>query len=130
MKKVLSSFVGGIGIGQVVYIALLYLFQRGDQSPQTILLVALFSGLMGVSRQIYELKSWPLALKTALHFSLIACLVTLANLAMGMRFTLSLGNLLGYIGSFAGLYLLLWTLFYLIERRKLNRINERLKESQ
>lgn len=126
MKKILTSFVMGIGIGQFFYIACLYIFKAGAQPPQTILMVAVISGFMGLAGLIYDLPKLPILAKSLLHFSMIALLVVAVNLAMGYRFHLSLAAIVGFLGSFALIYLLIWVVLYWVEKKKIEAINDRL----
>ncbi|MBM7642840.1 DUF3021 domain-containing protein [Streptococcus loxodontisalivarius] len=125
--KVLKSYIIGVGIGQIFYISSLMLFGISSQSLSNIASTAFLSGFMGVASLIYGVKGLSPLSRSLLHF------VMILSLATGMVIYnkwLPLDYFLGFAFEFTVIYLLIWTLTYLLERRKINRINQTLLKTR
>lgn len=129
MKKLFDRFAYGVTFGSFIYLAQLFIWNIAEQTSQQLLVTVFFSGLMGLSALIYELKKGSDLAKTILHFVVILALVAgMTSLNGWVDWTADLGFLFGFLIQFSLIYLAIWTLIYLLNRQQIKRINENLRK--
>jgi hypothetical protein len=150
MKKefMLRGLLGipiGITIGYLITIILSALYGDGSYSacvPQlteftgseinAVILQAVLCGVLGFSFGstciFWKIERWSLAKQSGLFF-LINSLVMMPIAYINYWMDHSLGGFLGYFGTFAIIFAIVWVVFYLIARRDVDQMNDRLKGS-
>lgn len=127
MKKFFEYSIAGLGIGQAIYLSQLFIFGISGQTSQQMLVVAVCSALMGLSALIYEQRTWSDFVKTSIHFLVILGLVAIMRQLNGW---VTWDDIPGFLLTFIGIYLLIWSIFYLINRKQVDKINQKLKTNR
>lgn len=130
MKKIIDTWMYGVGIGMFWYVLSLLIWKVPGQGTGQIMVTLICSGLMGLSAFIYDNKTKSLLFKTTLHFLVIFALVWLMQALNGWSVTIDLGTFLFFFIEFAVIYLLTWCFIYSIEKRKIAKINEKLRKKE
>lgn len=124
MKKTIVYVISGIGIGQVVYLMMLTLLGVSTQKFSQMLVVAVCSGLMGLSSYAYALKIAP-RLRQLLHLSLIFLWVSLMLTVNGWFTEV---DFLSFFIEFLVIYLIISFAIFQYEKQQTRRINQKLRE--
>ena len=148
VKKALGFGLLGIPIGIAISttIALAISLFFGSYSPVSPPLIDLMGGLMnaalfqylasvalgficGFGSAIWAVERWSLLRKTLIHFLLLT--FTLLPISIACRWVApSFISILIYFVVFAALYLIIWSVQYLIIRHKISKMNDRLYEKR
>ncbi|WP_161979061.1 DUF3021 domain-containing protein [Streptococcus sp. S784/96/1] len=124
MKKTIVYLISGIGIGQVVYLAMILLMGVATQKGSQMVVVTACSSLMGLSSYVYELKMAP-RLRQLLHLSLIFLWV---SLMMTLNGWFTEVNFLFFFIEFLVIYLVISFVIFQYEKQQTRRINLKLSE--
>ncbi|MFA9414396.1 MULTISPECIES: DUF3021 domain-containing protein [unclassified Streptococcus] len=132
MKKYLDCWMYGVGVGMFWYMFSLWFWEIPSQSWQQVLVTVIGSGLMGLSALIYDdnHNSRPTLIKTLVHFMVI---FALALGMMGFNGWIDVSNLtmlLSFFLEFVVIYLVIWGIIYTIEKQKVQRINNHLRQGR
>lgn len=132
MKKYFDCWMYGVGIGMFWYMFSLWFWEIPSQSWQQVLVTVLGSGLMGLSSLIYGEKheNRPTLGKTLVHFTVIFMLTLGMMNLNGWIDVSNLTILLSFFLRFIVVYLLIWGITYTLEKRKIQRINNHLKQKK
>ena len=148
-KKVLLrgllGFPLGICLGYIITIVLSLVWGHGNFSPcvpalittmgseiGAVVLQAALSGILGavfaMCSVIWEMEDWSIVRQTGTYFAITAVtMMPIAYLTNWMEHTVA-GFLL-YFGVFAGIFVFVWEVQYLIWRSKIRRMNEKVGRS-
>lgn len=89
-------------------------------------LCAFLGAAFGASSTIWEMESWNLVKQTGIYFGIISVIMMpVAYVCCWMEH--SVRGFLRYFGIFAGIFLVIWLLQYLIARRTVKKLNSRLE---
>lgn len=124
MGKLVRASLLGVGIGQVIYLCFLYLIGAEVRNLSQMVVVSLCSACMGLSSIVYALN-WGMRYRQVLHLSLIFLWV---SLMMWLNGWFSEVNFLGFFIEFLGIYLLVSFAIFQYEKKKLEKINQKLSE--
>lgn len=124
--KLVKASLLGIGIGEVFYLCFLYLTGAEVQKLSQMVVVAICSACMGLSSLVYALNLG-LRYRQMLHLSLIFLWV---SLMMWLNGWFTEVNLLSFLIEFLGIYLLISFATFQYEKKKLEKINQKLRELQ
>lgn len=148
-KKVLLrgllGFPLGICMGYIISIVISLVWGQGYYSAcvpdlittmgseiGAVVLQTALSGLLGavfaMSSAIWEVESWSIVRQTGTYFAITAVtMMPIAYLTNWMEHTVA-GFLL-YFGIFAGIFVFVWVIQYLIWKNKIRRMNEKVDRS-
>lgn len=149
MKKIvflrgLLGFPLGIAVGYIITIFISFSLGTGQYSPcvpqlaealgsevGAVALQTALCGLIGASfaacSVIWEMEKWSIAKQTGIYFLITALtMMPIAYFLNWMEHTIT--GFLVYFGVFAVIFLIIWAIQYLIWRRKINQMNEKLKK--
>jgi len=95
-----------------------------------VVLQYLLSGLLGAafaaSSVVWENEGWSLMKRTVVHLiSISLAMLPIAYLAHWMEHTVM--GIVTYFLIFTGIYVIIWAIQYMLWRRKVNDINQRLQ---
>lgn len=147
-KLLLRGLLGvplGIAIGQIITVivslgigdGLFYPVRpeligamRGELNA--VLLQTALCGIMGagfaMASVIWEIDSWSLAKQSGIYFA-IACAVMFPISYVANWMPHSIAGILSYAGIFAVIFVLVWLIQYFVWKRKVRRMNERIRGS-
>ena len=94
---------------------------------QTIL-CAILGGGFAMASVIWEIDSWSLAKQSGIYFA-IACAVMFPISYVANWMPHSIAGILSYAGIFAVIFVLVWLIQYFVWKRKVRRMNERIRDS-
>ena len=77
---------------------------------------------------IWEIDSWSLAKQSGIYFA-IACAVMFPISYVANWMPHSIAGVLSYAGIFAVIFVLVWLIQYFVWKRKVRRMNERIRGS-
>jgi hypothetical protein len=125
MRKIVRSFLIGIGYGSIIYILSLYVQNVEIQTLSNITSVVLISGLIGVCSLIFTTDFLNFKWQLVLHFFIVLSLIIAMNVYNGFT-----GQFLtfGFLGGFVLVYLVVWSLMIYITHEKVERINKKLQQ--
>ena len=148
MKKqaVLRGMLGfpiGIAIGYILSIVFSLGWGDGGYYPcvpaleeamgsqiNAVLVQTLLSGLLGIafsaSSVIWEIDHWSIAKQTGIYF-LITSLVMMPTAYINNWMEHSVAGFISYFGIFAGIFIAIWAAQYFRWKRKVDKMNEKLK---
>lgn len=148
MKKLaflrgLFGFPVGIAIGNIISIICSILWAQGDYVPcvpalvgamgneiRAVVLQTVLCGFIGsafaASSIIWEIENWSIAKQTGVYFLFTAIvMMPIAYFTNWMGHSLT--GFLVYFGIFAALFIIMWFAQYLVWKRKIQKLNEKLK---
>lgn len=129
MKKYIDNWMYGVGIGMIFYLITLTLSGMGAQGRQQIFVTMVCSGMMGLLNGLFDGESRPSLVKVFWHFLGIFGIITAMLVANGWLIIWSTPLAFGkFFLYFMLIYLIIWSIAYQIERRKIQRINENLRK--
>lgn len=129
MKSLKASFIG-LGIGQVFYLASLWIFGVASQTKEQLLVTAVCSVIMGLSARIYE-GEWSLLAQTSLHFLVILGVVHAMMVANGWLDLANLGADYGwFLMRFTLIYMVFWASIYLYNRGQAKKLNQMIEKKR
>lgn len=125
MKKLINSFIVGVGIGDLISCLLFASSHVGTLSLANVFSVAIFSGIIGIiSYILFDWMDAPLQRKLLIHFIVV----------MGMIYAMYhfndwiVGNPLIAICRFAVIYGLIWLFVRYMTHQRISKINQKLQE--
>lgn len=124
MKQLVKNIFLGIAIGSIINTFFSLLFTQGTVQQQ-ILLLLLFSATMGAIPTIYQIEKLSLLAKAFIH-AVSGFILFLFVAFIGQWFPFKLGIIASASLSFFLIFFLIWTLFYFVEKKKLQTINQNL----
>ncbi|MEE3699341.1 DUF3021 domain-containing protein [Streptococcus uberis] len=125
MKKIINTYIYGMGIGGILYIISLALSNVQTQTFSNIASCLFFSGLMGLVSLIYDWKKIPFILQNLLHFLGIFLLVYAINYYNGW---INPDYFVPFFIRFLIIYLIVWLCIYLLNYQTSKEINKKLQE--
>ncbi len=147
MKKLITrgllGFPLGITIGYCITIIISIALGEGYYSPsppslvesmggelRAVIFQTILCGILGAifaaSSVIWEIETWSIFKQTAIYFSITAAtMLPIAYLANWMDH--SLMGILAYLGIYILLFIVIWSLQYLIWKNKIKKMNAKLK---
>lgn len=150
MKKkiILRGLFGlpvGIAIGFVITLLISICIGDGSFYPVTpeliqttgnelnaVVLQTILCAILGVgfamASVIWEIDSWSLAKQSGIYFA-IACAVMFPISYVANWMPHSIAGILSYAGIFAVIFVLVWLIQYFVWKRKVRRMNERIRGS-
>ncbi|MGN1248476.1 MAG: DUF3021 domain-containing protein [Candidatus Spyradocola sp.] len=145
IQQGLLGFPLGIAIGFVITILISFFAGDGVYYPVTpelmdamggelnaVMLQTALCGLMGsgfaMAAVIWDMDAWSLARQTGTYFA-VACLLMLpiAYVANWMQHTVR--GVLMYVGVFVGIFLIAWLIQLLVWKRRVRKINDRIRQN-
>ncbi len=145
-KAVLRGLLGfplGIAIGYVLSILISLSWGDGFYYPcvpafeeamgsqiNAVLVQTLLSGVIGTafaaSSVIWEIDHWSIAKQTGIYF-LITSIVMMPAAYINNWMEHSVTGFLSYFGIFAGIFIAIWATQYFMWKRKIDKMNKKLK---
>ena len=127
IRKIVSYAVWGMGIGRPIFTASLWLIGGGNAGLRDTTAWLAASALYGILALIYDTDRWKLPAKVGIH----ALLCGLISLTVG--YCLGYGDgfwelLSGMAPVFVLIYGLIWGGIYMTDRRRVRKLDEKLKE--
>lgn len=146
IERGLLGFPLGIALGFVITVLISACIGDGVFYPVTpellaalgnelnaVALQTLLCGVMGsafaMASIVWEIDSWSLAKQSGIYFA-IACVAMLPTAYVANWMRHSVVGVLSYIGIFVAIFLFVWLIQYFGWRRKIKKMNERVKNSQ
>ncbi len=145
-KKILfRSMLGfplGLAMGYIITILISLFLANGYYSPcvpelvevmgnelNAVLLQAALCGILGAgfggASVIWEMEDWGLVKQTGIYFSIVSVIMMpIAYVSYWMEH--SLKGVLGYFGIFVLMFVTIWIVQYLIAKRDVKKLNEKL----
>lgn len=147
-KVILRGLFGlpvGIAIGFVITLLISICIGDGSFYPVTpeliqtmgnqlnaVILQTILCAILGVgfamASVIWEIDSWSLAKQSGIYFA-IACAVMFPISYVANWMPHSIAGILSYAGIFAVIFVLVWLIQYFVWKRKVRRMNERIRDS-
>ncbi|MBF7094746.1 DUF3021 domain-containing protein [Streptococcus sp. HF-1907] len=125
MKKLINSFIVGVGIGDLISCLLLASSHVGTLSLANVFSVAIFSGIIGIiSYILFDWMDAPLQRKLLIHFIVVMGIIY----AMYHFNDWIVGNPLIAICRFAVIYGLIWLFVRYMIHQRISKINQKLQE--
>lgn len=141
VKNLLASFLIGVGIGSLIECGFTLYFQSLIvatpgflEAHSSLVFVRLVQTLIyggfglvsGLASSLFYQENQSIFKATTLHIIVLLSYFTFAGLYL--HWFESLGSLILSILSFLIIYAIIWTLIYLSEKKKVEKMNRRLKE--
>lgn len=147
-KAVLRGLLGfplGVFIGYTVSIVSSLVWAKGFYSPAVpalvdqcgsemgaVVLQYVLSGVLGsagaAGSVIWERDDWSILKQTAVHFAVLSMfMLPIAYAARWMEH--SIRGFAGYFGIFIAIYVVIWIVLYLVWRRRIMQLNDKLREA-
>lgn len=126
MKHLLKNSIIGLGIGCTIYTLSGVLFTTGSLQ-KNLLLVIIMSILIGAFSTIHENQKLSLLAKCTIQF-LSSYLSFLGAAFLGEWFAFKIAIIFTASFLFVVIFFSIWSVFYLIEKKELTAINEKLSE--
>ncbi|WEM59555.1 DUF3021 family protein [Streptococcus parauberis] len=104
MKKIINTYIYGIGIGGIIYSLSLLFSDVNSQTISNIVSCLFISGFMGLASLIYDIEKLPFLYKSLIHLISISSLVYLMNIYNGW---LNPNQYLGFFIQFLIIYLII-----------------------
>lgn len=142
--RIFVGFLGGIVISHLITIGVSIAFGDGNYYPcvpslverfgsevnaviiQTILSAVLGAGFAGCSI-IWEKDDWSLLKQTGIYFVIVSVLMmTIAYICEWMEHSVS--GVLSYFAIFFGIFVAVWVVRYLIWKKRISKIKNRLEK--
>ena len=123
MKKILK-LINYMGISCLIYMIMGIFFTTGEAKTNIICFLILV-GVITVSSLIYEIESLPMLAKTIAHL-LISIGTFFIISAYGKWFPLKLEIAITALLVFLVIFFIFWSVFYMIEKKKIDEINRTL----
>lgn len=127
MKKIINTYIYGIGIGGIIYSLSLLFNDVNSQTISNIVSCLFISGFMGLASLIYDIEKLPFLYKSLIHLISISSLVYLMNIYNGW---LNPNQYLGFFIQFLIIYLIIWAIVFYLNYSTSNTINKKLKEKR
>ena len=142
----LLGFPLGIAIGYVITILISLSLGTGSYLPcapslaeragseiGAVVLQTVLSGLLGASfaaaSVVWETENWSIAKQTGVYFSISAAtMLPIAYLAEWMQHTVA--GFLSYLGIFAAVFLVIWTVRSCVWKRKIKKLNQKIGDRE
>ena len=135
----------GIAIGYVITIIISAIWAGGYYAAVTpelmqtmgneinaVILQTVLCGIMGsgfaMASVIWDIDSWSLAKQSGIYFA-IACVVMFPIAYVTNWMKHSIGGVLIYVGIFAAIFVLVWTIQYFAWKRKIKKVNDGVKKA-
>ncbi|MDF2905532.1 MAG: hypothetical protein K0R34_853 [Herbinix sp.] len=149
LKKALLRGIAGAPIGVFIgytITILIALANKGEYNPVVpklavqmnselmavvlqYVLMAIMGYVFSASSAVYEVEQWGIAKRTMIHY-LIITITTFPIAYVCYWMNHSLFGILSYVGIFTGYYLIGWIAQMYFWKRKIRRINEKLRDSK
>ncbi|MBJ8326165.1 DUF3021 domain-containing protein [Streptococcus pacificus] len=131
MKKYWTHYIFGIGIGMIIYILFLLAFKLPAQTVQQIITTVVLSGFIGLASLIYENNRWSFFRKSLIHLVIVFLIVFAMNyFNHWVDFGSNIGVYLGFIIQFFIIYFAISFIMFLISKKQVQEINDRLKKKK
>lgn len=127
MKKIGQNAMMGVAIGSTIYLTMGLVFTSGQVRINSLLIVLMGLVIGGLST-IYDSEKGSLLMKTLCQV-IGSYLIFLVAAYWGNWFPFQLGIMVTSSLMFFGIFFTIWTLFYLREKKELEKINQQLKKS-
>lgn len=127
MRKLISYFVIGMGIGQIFYLTLLSFMGVSTQTFNNMLSVSILSGFMGLASLVYSWEKLAPLYQRSLHILLIFGLVTAMMLFNGWFLQV---NFLSFATEFFAIYAVITLGIIWYERSYVQKINKKIQQSR
>lgn len=125
IKKIVNGIFIGMGTASTVFLIMKFFFLdfAGQRQIKSVLLMGI---IVGAATNIYNLERLNLFIQVLIHLS-ISYITFLFAAYYGAWFPFKEGIVSGTL-IFILIFILLWTFFYLRERKELEEVNLKLKE--
>lgn len=145
VQRGLLGFPIGVFISYSITILISLIVANGYYSPTVPSLVQkygseisavtwqfILSGMLGAAYSIgsiiWEIDHWSILKQTVTHFFVISCsMFPIAYMMLWMEH--SMWGVARYLGIFIGIYTVVWVIQYFIWKRKIKKVNDKIKES-
>ncbi len=129
IRILINSFLIGVGVGNLIAPIFYLVNQLQQLSISALISVTLLSGLIGVvSSLLFGFYDVSLKVSLPLHFLAISGIVLLMNIYNGWFDLVNLPYLGLFLLQFVCIYLLVWLVIIYMNRQKVSKINEKLRE--
>ncbi len=142
MKKIIKGFLIGTNIGIIISIIYNYALNTLFYSPasmdivekygsnNTMLLLFVLSGIIGVvsslSSIIYKNEKRSLLASSLIHYLVVFITVSIVGIVLNW-FEFNLISFLIFLLIFTAIYFIVWTIFYLISKKEIKKLNKEIK---
>lgn len=127
MRKLISYFVIGMGIGQIFYLTLLSFMGVSTQTLTNMLSVSILSGFMGLASLVYSWEKLAPLYQRSLHILLIFGLVTVVMVFNGW---FSQVHFISFATEFFAIYAVITLGIIWYERSYVQKINKKIQHSR